>query len=169
MISKYITPSIVKLIHGLNKVFNGRIVFCGSFGLVYNNKLDREIGDIDAITFDNYYGGDENVVRWQNGINGFTRIPGESGSFSMDDRTVLCFRLEHDNKSMLPTDIMYVMGNYMPKYTEVDFHGTMIKIENPDGAIFAKKQYIDSPQLENRDKHKTDIEKIGIGGDDLPF
>jgi hypothetical protein len=43
----------VKWVHG---VFEGRVTFCGSFGLILNGLISRPIKDLDIITDDNYYG-----------------------------------------------------------------------------------------------------------------
>ena len=161
----HITEPIIRMVHALSAAFDNEIIFCGSFGLVYNGVLDRPIGDIDVMTMHDYYHGG-----WDKD-SALEREEGSSGTFQIGDHIVVCFKLWLKGDTDAPSaDIFYAHDNYMPSYDVVDFHGVKIKIEKPEGAIVAKKRYVASPQLKNRNKHKSDLNNMSVESmDDLPF
>lgn len=167
MDSRFITGPIIQLVHELNKAFSGDIVFCGSFGLVFNGVLDREIGDIDALVFHDYYhGGLDNNV--------FERHANSSDIFEVNGHKISCFSMSHPEIKGIDADILHMPDGHVPPHDIVDFHGVSIKIEKPEGAFVAKKQYTAQPKLHNKEKHNRDIDKMSDffspeNIDDLPF
>jgi hypothetical protein len=149
--SKYLSENLIQTIIYLNKKYNERIIFCGSFGLVVNGLLDREIHDIDCFTLDNHYGCMP--------INMDEHDFG-SGHFFVGGKEIFNFCEKINNYSI---DIMYREDPDNIKYNIVDFYGSTIKIEDPEFAIKAKKQYLESNKnLVNKEKHLSDLRYLGI-------
>lgn len=160
---KQLSQEIINSVHWANKYFpEGRIVFCGSFGLALNGLLNREIKDVDLLTEKNYY--------MEYGMDG---REGNSGEFWMPtdnkNRQVLvkCFKLKSPDNIVI--DVLHRLNSkrkeengFEVEYTEVDFYGEKILVETPQGAITAKKRYLQSDQLQYRDKHIADLEEIEI-------
>lgn len=153
---KQFSQEIINSVHWANKHFpSGRVVFCGSFGLALNGLLDREIKDIDLLTEKNYY------MEWN-----MEGREGNSGQFwvptANKNRQILvkCFKLQSPDK--ITIDILHRTGDkeFEVEYTEVDFYGEKIFVETPQGAITAKQRYLQSDQLQYKDKHIADLREI---------
>jgi len=165
MENKIFSEDLIKTIIHLNKKYDERIIFCGSFGLVLNGLINREIHDIDCFTLDNHYG---NMP-----INMDEHNFG-SGHFFVDDKEIFRYSEIINNYDI---DIMYRDDPYNIKYSVIDFYGSSIKVENPESAIIAKEQYLESNKNHiNKDKHTNDLIEIKRNfhyeekaDDDLPF
>lgn len=148
---------IIKGVHWLNKEFEGRIVFCGSFGLKLNNYIDRIVNDLDVFTEVMIYGTKEAVYTYGRESSGRFQVNGEE-----------VYRVAGSTPNGVPVD--YLWKNVPLEYDVVNFHGVDIKVEKPIHAINAKEQYIKSNETGNRDKHIQDLEDIKsrMNYDDYP-
>ena len=143
------SENIVNTIIRLNEKYDKRIIFCGSFGLVLNGLISREIHDIDCFTLDNHYGTQP--------LNDTEHNFG-SGHFMVSNKEIFRFSEKINNINI---DIMYRDDPENIKYSIVDFHGIQIKVELPASAIQAKKQYLESNKNHiNKEKHLSDLNEI---------
>lgn len=152
----------VETVKWVNELFNGKVTFCGSFGLVLNGKLKRPLKDLDVITEENYYGQPgklpDPVHETFFGLHS-TNDWGNSGQYWVNGNKVYCFKIEHAVHNVV-VDVLYT--GLPTDYDIVDFYGIKIRVEKPDAAIVAKIQYAQSPQLEYREKHESDLKAMGI-------
>jgi len=127
------------------------VVFCGSLGLVLNDKLHREVKDIDVLVTVNYHleGGFYNSFRIGNST---------SHKFMVGKDEVLCFKLEFpilDKK--IGIDVLY-NKNVKPEFKIFDFFETKINVETPESAIKAKLLYIQNDNsIISVGKHLKDL------------
>lgn len=157
---------IIKAVHKINFDLLGECVFAGSFGLKYNGLIDRVIGDLDVFTEYKMYGTEESESLLKRNEQG-------SEMFYVGNMRVYCV---HGESEGIPVDFLYRTDEL--KYEIVNFHGVNIKIELPEFAINAKKEYIKSnPQTHKASKHIQDLRKIDpewrtfpeIENDDIAF
>jgi hypothetical protein len=126
-------------------------MFGGSVGLKLNRLLERPIGDFDIITKERLYGRQLN--------NEIKRmIPKDSGRFQVGGKEVLCFNITLGTGRKV--DVMYT-GEF-EDYSTILFESVSINIENPARAIKAKRQYVESNQVINKQKHQQDLEIIKL-------
>lgn len=138
-------------------------IFCDSFGLVLNGLLQRYVNDLDILTVEDHYGVGNfyeeyhmYALRYENK---------NSHKFMVGKDQVLCFPLNFPNG--IKVDVLY-NENTKPKYREIDFHGTKIKIENPESAIDTKLKYIENDKnTESVLKHLKDLIFMGVENDKL--
>lgn len=157
-----IQPNIIEAalwIHNFFKQHDEEITFCGSFGLVFNGYLKRDVSDIDILTNTNFYGNFQFFGELHQGV-------GNSGRFFVGGQEVFSTKLLLPNR---------VIVDCLWKQAPIDFrihkfNGIELQIENPIAAIEAKKQYLASPQLQLRGKHEADLKFMldnDIDGSDL--
>jgi hypothetical protein len=141
------TQEFINVVHKINDDYEGKVVFCGSFGLVLNGLLDREVHDIDVLTFENHYLTNNNKN---------DRELGGSGKFMVGGKEVLRFKR---NVNGYDIDVLYKDDEL--KYSEQNFYNKIIKVEQPMQAVIAKKQYLESNANHvNKEKHLHDLEII---------
>ena len=134
--NKYISEELILVIKKIASEYP-EVVFCGSLGLVLNDKLHREVKDIDILVNNNY---------WKNGdfFNELrTSDISESHKFMVGKDIVLSFKLEFpifDKK--VKVDVLYNEKN-KPKYNKFVLDNLGIKVEEPESAINAKLKYIE--------------------------
>jgi len=136
MLNKYISEEMGLVIKKIANEYPD-VVFCGSLGLVLNDKLDREVKDIDILVKKNYY----QKGKFYNNI----RIGSESDShkFMVGKDEVLSFKLEFpifDKK--IKVDVLY-NKNVKPQFELIFFDDVRICVEKPEAAINAKIKYIE--------------------------
>jgi hypothetical protein len=127
-------------------------VFCGSFGLVLNGLLDREVKDLDVITH-KYF------LKWSGFFDQFHTNIGKSSDHWLTDGigNVLCFKLLMNE---IKVDCMYVI-EHDTSFNEIDFEGVIIRVEDPKSAINAKIGYVENDQSDvSRLKHFADLVEI---------
>ena len=134
---KYISEELILVIKKIASEYP-EVVFCGSLGLVLNDKLHREVKDIDILVNENYY---------QNG-NFFNEIRvgnlSDSHKFMVGKDEVLSFKLKFpifDKK--VSVDVLYNATSDPIKYSLINLHDLGIKVEKPESAINAKLKYIE--------------------------
>lgn len=161
MKSPYITQEVIDTVLCVNTLFRGKVVFCGSFGLVLNGKLDRPIHDIDCITDDCLYGSFfELIGKYGLGTS-------NSEKFVVDGVPVCVFKLTSPNG--MGVDVMY-RPHGCKEGKKIWFHeginpGADIRVEKPESAIEIKKNYLKianrTPNPEAAAKHMADLQFIG--------
>jgi hypothetical protein len=141
------SQDFIDAVHKINEKYKGNVVFCGSFGLVLNELINRSIKDIDILTFENHFYSEEREI-------------GDSGIFYVGDIEVLCFKEKINN---ITIDTLYRNDVQNIKYSNIDFYNVSIKVELPQSAIMFKKQYVKSNKDKiNTKKHLKDLENIKI-------
>ena len=135
--NKYISEELILVIKKIVSEYP-EVVFCGSLGLVLNDKLHREVKDIDILVNENYYkmGGFFGELR--------TSEVSESHKFMVGKDTVLSFKLVFpvfDKK--IKVDVLYNATSEPIKYSLINLHDLGIKVEKPESAIGAKLGYIE--------------------------
>jgi len=158
---------IIKAVHEINHILQGRVVFAGSFGLKYYGLLNRVIKDLDVFTEDWYYGTQEAETELNRQ---------SSGKFCVNGKEVLCVH----GKTSNGIEVDYFYKHKEPLvFNVVNFHGIDIRIEDPSFAIKAKEEYANNNSQDafNIQKHKDDLfyiyglqdEPYELKDDDLPF
>lgn len=144
----------------LNKIFKGKVTFCGSFGLAVNGLLNRPVQDIDCITDRCYFGEDPWEFLGEEHEKFYTISSDTSAKFYVDGVLVKVFKL--NSPSGIKVDVMY-REDLVSRET-VKFCGERILVEDPASAIAVKKYYIENwKRMENCTgqsslKHEQDIE-----------
>lgn len=169
---------IAKTVLWVNKIFKGKVTFCGSFGLRLNGKIDREVHDVDCITDKDFYG----VKPWTYLPKKYDMLDvydGHSAKFEVNGVLVKCFKLK--SPQGITVDVMFRPDGIKSNVHE--YNGQKIKVEMPESAMEVKKYYLDNWAKmqgctgQSFDKHKNDLESMGITyspssigtSDDLPF
>lgn len=139
MENKYISEKIIQVVKNI-VIYYPDVVFCGSFGLVLNGKLEREVKDIDVLVAKSYYnqGGFFDKLRVSNSC-------ADSAIFMVGDEMVRSFKLKFDND--VKVDVLYNESEKVPDFKEIIFDGIKIRVENPEGAINAKLKYVRSDKF----------------------
>lgn len=151
---------ITETVLWLNKIFAGRVTFCGSFGLAVNGLLNRSVHDIDCITEQNFFGKPPWGYLGDSWEDYYTSSADTSAKFYVDGVLVKVFKLT--SPSGIKVDVMYrpdIVCREMVK-----FCGERILVEDPESAIKVKKYYIENwKRMENCTgkscaKHELDIQ-----------
>jgi len=131
---EHISNEMLIAIKEINKQYPDTI-FCGSLGLVLNNKLDREVKDIDLLTDDNYYSKSDffHDLRVAN--------KSQSHKLMLSENEVSCFKIEMPilNKVISIDALGNLSGT---EFDIMELDGVDIKVEKPEFAIKAKINYI---------------------------
>lgn len=167
--NRYFTQELVDAVKWVHNTFDGKVIFCGSFGLVLNGKLKRFVHDIDAFSEVDYL---SDTTLWGKIKNGTYLGRIGSGNFEMDNEPVSTIKFLVPN-TIVTVDFFH--RKTLPEYDIIEFDGLQIKVEKAQGAIDAKRQYVKSAQNGNRQKHIDDLNFMGVNdieidkNDDLPF
>lgn len=154
--NKFITKEITEAVLWVNTLFRGKVTFCGSFGLVMHNILERPIHDIDCITDTNWYGKPfwDEIGQW-----GYTQAS-NSEKFTVNGVLVMVFKLTAPNG--IGIDVMYREDGVKSNLAYLD--GWEIKVEVPESAIDIKQNYLKilgrNSNLESAAKHQADLKYI---------
>lgn len=161
MIDEFIDDKMIKTVKRI-VLEDPNVVFCGSFGLVLNEKLLRKVKDIDILTPVNYYGNPNDFFldeRTRTDVN-----ISESHKFMVGKDQVFSFKVQVYGVSI---DVLYNDTTH-PKFYEHEFHGIMIKVETPESAIRAKKLYVVNDKSQySVIKHLKDLIFMGIDKHEL--
>lgn len=123
---------IILTVLWVNKIFNGKVTFCGSFGLKLNGKIHREVHDVDCITDECYYG--KNPIEYfpakiYNRENFFYNVyKGESAEFFVDGVLVKIFKLI--SPQGIHVDVMFRPDVTFSSLAQIK--NTIIKVEKPE-------------------------------------
>lgn len=101
--NKYLTREVLDAVLWVNTLFRGKVIFCGSFGLVAQGLLERKINDIDCITEENWYG-----TFFQH-IGQYGIASSNSEKFEVNGILVLCFKITAPNGVII--DVLF-RGDY---------------------------------------------------------
>lgn len=154
---KYISNNIIETVKEIAAKYP-KTVFCGSFGLVLNGLLHREVIDLDVITEINYYG--------EGGFFDDNRIHPKSNShtFMINDDKVECFNIE---LYKVKVDVLF-SHNTKPDYNVMKFDNVFIKVEKPISAIIAKLGYLKNDRsIKSFIKHLKDLLYMGVTNKDI--
>jgi len=143
--SNKIDKALSELLMDLNY---SEFILCGSSSLKFFGLIDREIHDIDIITFKDYSGDDK--------IFKNIKFKAGSGSFEVDGCTVTSFAATLLNDDV-KLNVFYKFNK--TKYITIKFNNSYLNIELPFGAINAKLGYIDN-DLDDETKHINDLKVI---------
>ena len=159
MNNEYISKDIANTVKMIAAVHSD-VVFCGSFGLVYNGLLQRQVKDLDIITEKDYFRKDAVEFFFHDRI----KKNSTSEKFLVGDTLIKAFCLMLNNTKV---DVFYT-GKKISNYEVVDFDGVKIKVESPEKAIEAKKNYVltDKYQI-NILKHLKDLILLGVDRKEL--
>ncbi len=153
MENKFISEKIISVVRLLESK-HPDIIFCGSFGLVLNGLLHREVKDLDIITQKNYYGTGDFFGEYLVDIE-----CGRSERFMVGKNRVVSFKLLIDGISI---DVLYNLDEN-PTYNVKCFDGLYINVEEPESAIKAKKGYLQNDRsVYSAIKHLKDLIYLGI-------
>ncbi len=136
------------------------VIFCGSFGLVYNGLLKRKVNDIDILVKEDYFHNNEFYPTLR--INSDP----SSETFKMnDDEWIDAFKVEFPIfDEFYKVDVLYNKKNYInSEFDTVNIDGIAVKIEKPKGAMQAKLRYLQNDKSE-RSFYKHLLDMIYING-----
>lgn len=155
--NKYISKEIFDVVKEI-ATKHPETVFCGSFGLILNNKLQRDVKDIDIIVKENYYSnnGDCDFFSNKRYIFHAGGVEHDSNHFMVGKNSIKCFKLYFDE---IKVDVFYCENNDItPKYNKINIGGVDILVETPESAIKAKKEYVINDKSQNSIlKHLKDL------------
>lgn len=132
---KNISQEVVDAILEVNRQIPGCVI-CGSFGLVLNGYLDRQVGDLDVLT---PYNCEVAIFEGELEKNR-SNTEGHSQYFVNDGKKIKCVKTRYGSVKI---DLMYnreIMDD--AEFFEYNLKSELIKIEEPTGAVKAKLSYI---------------------------
>ncbi len=136
------------------------IIVCGSLGLVINGKLKRQVYDMDIlIPYNAYHKPELFFPEYRKNTE-----HSHSHKFLMGQTEVLVFKLLMGD---IKIDVMWNPKREI-QYEEVGFFGHRLKIEEPEGAISAKLNYVENDKHPvSFRKHLMDLIAMGISRERL--
>lgn len=153
----YLTDKIIDAILWVNTLFRGKVVICGSAGLVINDLLHRPIHDVDCITDENWYGSFFEAIG-QYGLG-----TSSSEKFEVNGVLVCCFKLVAPNG--VTVDVMY-RADGTKSTSKMIYSGDTwgdVRVEDPKSCLEIKRNYLNltrTPNPESYAKHKADLEYV---------
>lgn len=136
----YISEEILLVVKKIAEKFPDT-VFCGSFGLVINEKLKRDVVDLDILVDRDYYSQSGFFDEFR--VSNVSNVGMFSEKFMVGKNEVKSFRLFFPifDKNV-KVDVLY-NKEFNPNYKLVDIDQNLtIKVETPESAIKAKLGYI---------------------------